>query len=252
MINITFRNLAVLVFIIIAFTTYSCATKTHTKTIVPLSESNRSGIKKVAIYVQLDEELNVNLSNLQDRYWVGILEGAGGCNSIGCIFLPVVILVSAVIEESVRSAMDHSKESKFREDLSNINLNKLLSESIDKSFESANAGFKAEISEIRDPKVLAQKGYDSILDITLKKIEVNLCPRRVVYGHISPEKAIQGVGPLSSEEGEINNIIGKWNSIKPEYFKKKQPTAATDFLHVPDTIKKSKEEIEELERLDQQ
>ncbi len=98
MINITFRNLAILVFIIIAFTTYSCATKTHTRTIVPLSESNRSGIKKVAIYVQLDEELNVNLSNLKDRYWVGMFEGMGGCNSIGCIFLPVVILVEAVIE----------------------------------------------------------------------------------------------------------------------------------------------------------
>jgi len=148
--------------------------------------------------------------------------------------------------------MDHSKESKFREDLSNINLNKLLSESIDKSFESANAGFKAEISEIQDPKVLAQKGYDSILDITLKKIEVNLCPRRVVYGYISPEKAIQGIGPLSSEQGEINNIIGKWNSLYPEYFKNLQKDAATNFLSDPSTIKKSKKETEKLEILDKE
>jgi hypothetical protein len=252
MINITFRKLAVLVFIIISFTAYSCAIKTHTKTIIPLSESNRSGLKKVAIFVQSDEELNVNLTKLKDRYWTAMLEGCGGCNSIGCIFLPVVIAAAAVIEESVRSGMDHSKEREFREGLSNLNLNVLLSESIEKAFESSDAGFEAEIIEIRDSEELAQKGYDSILDITLKKIEVNLSPRLVVHGYINQKEAAKGIGPYCTEEVEIEEVISEWNSIFPEYDKKLQTNAAHTYLSSPHTIKKSKEEIERSEIFDKE
>jgi len=248
------NNLILLTIISITFMTSSCATKMQTRAITSLSESDRTEIKRVAIFVQSDEQLNVNLAKVNDRYWTAMLEGAGGCNSIGCIFLPVVIAAAAVIEESVRSGMDHSKEKEFREDLSDINLNNLLSESIDKSFESLNAGFKAEISETHDPKVLSEKGYDSILDITLKKIEVNKCPKQVVYGYIDENKARQGLGPYSTEDDETTEVIRKWNSLYPEYSNIKAKIQIRDMNKYPlyafgvDTMKKSKEDIEKSDK----
>ena len=120
-----YRKLTIFILIIITLIIYSCSIQTQpiTQTTIPLSESDRSEFNKVAITVQLDEELNVNISNLKDRYWMDLLEGSGSCNSIGCIFLPFVVVGVAVVEESVRSGMDYAKESEFRENLSNLNLN---------------------------------------------------------------------------------------------------------------------------------
>ncbi|NIU89126.1 MAG: hypothetical protein GWN56_18275, partial [Nitrosopumilaceae archaeon] len=241
-----------LIILAITLMASSCASKMQTETITYLSESDRADIKKLAIYVESDEQLNVNLSTINDRIWVAMLEDSGNCDSIGCIFLPLLVGAVAIVEESVRSGMDHAKEKEFRKDLSDINLNNLLSKSIAKSFENLNSEIHAEITDTYDQKVLVRNGFDSVLHININKIEANKCPRQVVHGYINPDQAAKGIGPISSDYDDSSEDISKWNEIYPEYNQMFQKDAANNLLSAPNTIKISNEEKEKRKKVDKE
>lgn len=244
-----FNKLIFLTIIIISFTTFSCATKMQTPTLTSLRESDRVKINNVAILVETDQKLDVNLSKSGNRFWVAMLQGSGSCGDIGCIFLPFLVVATAIIEESVRSGMDHSKENEFRSDSSEIDITKSLSENIDKLLKSSNDGFSAVIVDSADPEQLAQRGYDSILHIKLNKIQLNRCPRQMVGGYIYPEEAVKGLGPISSDTS-YDEVISKWNSIYPEYNEMIQKDAAHKFLYDTNTVLTSKEENEKNKQME--
>ena len=233
----------------ISFTTFSCATKMQTQTLTSLRESDRAKINNVAILVETDQKLDVNLSTKGDRIWVAMLQGSGNCGDVGCIFLPFLVAATAIIEESVRSGMDHSKENEFRSDSSEIDITKSLSENIDKLLESSNASLSADVIDTFEPNLLVQRGYDSVLHLKLNKIQLNKCPRQVVGGYIYLDEAVKGIGPLSSDSS-FDDSISKWNSIYPEYNEIFQKDAAHNLLFDPNTVKISKEESDKKKELE--
>jgi len=241
MIDNPFIKTLTVILLIVSLLAGSCAPKT--RTIIPLSESDKSGIKKVAIHVQADEELKANISRMQQRYYDMFMNsGAAGW------ILPV-LLVALVVEEYVRSNKDSRLADEFREDISEINIDKLLSERIDEYFERTDASFEAEISTIQSPPILAQQGFDTVLDIAIDNIEVKLCPKQFVFGSIG-ERAY--LGPLSSDDAEYNEAITRWNEIYGQYtYSRIGPTAANELLFSSATAisKKEAELLKELEIL---
>jgi len=136
-------------------------------------------------------------------------------------------------------------------------MNKLMAERIDTYFETTGAPFEAEISEIQSPSILAQQGFDKILDITIEKLDIKPCPRRVVLGYdddlrpiVIQEKSRGGEGPPNYDD-EVDKIISRWNAIYPDYFwKTNKPTK--EFLYSADATRVSKEEADEIDRLEEE
>jgi len=234
----------------------SCGPKT--RTITPLSESDRPvgkiseserpsiKIKKVAIHVQADDELDVNISTIKGRFWPYLLQCSGG---LECILAIPVTAVVALVEESTRSGMDKGKENMLNENLSDMKIGELTSRRLDEFFDTLNTGLEADISEINSPAVLAVNGYDTLLDITIAELEINLCPKMFVFGYIDYEKTREGVGPLSSGDADYRQLISTWNRIYPEYFDKTN-YGATEFLYSADTLKTTREEEDKINGLE--
>ena len=219
----------------------SCAPKT--RTITPLTEPDKSRIKKVAIHVQADEELRANISRMQKRYYEMFMdiEGSG--------LLAPVLLVAMLVEEFHRSNLDSNYADEFGEDISEINIDKLLSEHIDDYFENTDASFEAEISKIQSPPILAQQGFDTVLDIAIDNIEVKLCPKQLVSGFIGEKPYL---GPLSSDDAEFNEAIKRWNEVYGQYtYSRIGPSGVNELLFSSETAitKKQAELLKELETL---
>ncbi len=210
-INLPLKKLT-LILIIISLFTGSCGPKT--RTITPLTDLEKSRIKKMAIHIQADEELEAHISRIKPRFYEGMNTSSAG---MGAVFMIPVILAAVLVEESVRSNIDTKHADEFGEDIEELDIDKLLSERVDEYFETSGANFDAEITVLQNTSVLAQKGYDTLLDITINKLEVKLCPKPYVYGVAFGQK---GEGPYSSEVIEIKDSISRWNDIHPKYDKK--------------------------------
>lgn len=233
-------------FLIVLVLLVSCGPKT--RTITPLSESDKSGIKKVAILVHADEELKVSISKMKLRWYDGVATSSGE----GIILILPVLLVAIIVDQSVRSNIDNKKAEEFREDMSDIKMDSLLSERIDQYFETFGIGFEAEIVEIQNPSILAQQGFDTLLNITVEKFEVKLCPKPLVYG-VSDQSPKEGSGPPSSDVIELQGAISRWNVVYPKYSRmttsRQTDNRSAENLYGIDTKKVSKEESEELGKL---
>ncbi len=239
---ITLTDKLAFILLIVSLLAGSCGPKT--RTITPLSKADRASIKNVAIHVQVDDELDAIISKMKGRF-VDPNSCTGG---IECLLMIPIIIVAIIVEESIRSNIDNKKAEEFREDISDIKMDRLISERIDEYFETTDAPFEAEISEILNPSILVQQGFDSLLDITIEKLDVKLCPSQVVYGYISNEEAKEGSGPLSSDDVEYRHTISRWNAIYRDYFwKTNNPTK--QFLYSADATRVSKEEADEIDSL---
>lgn len=245
MIDNPFIKTLTVILLIVSLLAGSCGPKT--RTITPLSKADRTRIKNVAIHVQVDDELDAIISRMKGRF-VDPNSCTGG---IECLLMIPIIIAAAIVEESIRSNIDNKKAEEFREDIADIKMDRLISERIDEYFETSDAGFNADITVLQSPSVLAQKGYDTVLDITIKKFEVKLCPKPFIYGLSLQQK---GAGPLSSDVIEIEEEISRWNAINPKYYSRMTTSRRTDNrsaenLYGFDTKDVSKEESEELGKL---
>jgi hypothetical protein len=225
----------------------SCGPKT--RTITPLSESDKSNIKKVAINIEVDEELDANISTIKQRYWTSALDSFSGSCDYSCILLIPIVLAWIVTEETVRSTMDHGRESEFNEDISNINMEEVIAEQLDEYSQTIDVYFEAEMVETQSPSILAQQGFDTILDISVDDLRVQLCPKQYVAGYIEERQG--GEGPLSSDDTAYSREISRWNAIYPEYILKAN-SAVNNFLYSADTQILSKEESEHISKLEKE
>jgi len=241
------QKIITVICITLYFISASCSPKT--RTITPLSESDRSSIKKVAINIKVYEDLDANISTIKQRYWTTALDDlSGSCEYGSCLLLIPIVLAWMVTEEAVRSNMDQDRENEFNEDLSDISMEKIMAERIDEYFEDTGVSFEAEITETQSPPILTEQGFDTILDVSVEKLKVLLCPKRIVYGYIDGDQG--GVGPLSSDDIDYSLAISRWNTIYTQYVVK-GPTAANEFLYSSSTGLTEKEDdlVKEAETL---
>jgi hypothetical protein len=243
MIDNPFIMAVTVILLIVSLLAGSCGPKT--RTITPLSEADRSGIKKVAIQVQVNDDLEARISRTKERYFSGS-NFSNACYGFGCAIAVILDITFVVVEEAIRSSKHHQKEEEYREDISDIEMDKLISEHIDKNLETSNATFEAEIVEIQSPSILAQKGFDTILEIAIEKIELKLCPKQYVFGYSG--KREDGKGPAESVDGKLEQSILRWNEIYPEYFSIVN-NPDDRLLYGDNSSNMSEEESEEFEKL---
>jgi len=156
MVNKYQSKIFLLFIILITFTAYSCAPKI--RTITPLTQSNRSKIKKIAVVVNVDEEFNVSVEK-------GSLAGP---NPLGII---IFLIIGYIIVEHENKKHEEILESK----LTQFHPDELISDRLKHYLELSNAGFTAEISEVKSPSILKAKGFDTILEVNLKKWGIVRC-----------------------------------------------------------------------------
>ena len=220
------KRIIIVVLIPLFFICFSCGPKT--RTITPLSESDKSNIKKVAINIQVDEKLDANISTIKQRYWASALAGFdGSCDYGSCLLLIPILLAWIVTEETVRSHMDQGRENELNEDLSDLDMENIMAERIDEYFENTAAPYEADITGTQSPHILVEQGFDTILDISVEKLKLLLCPKRYVSGYIEEDQG--GAGPLSSDDADYSPAISRWNILYSQYVVK-GPTAANEFL----------------------
>ncbi len=197
----------------------------------------------MAIHVQADEELQANISKMQKRYYEIFM------NSEASGLIAPFLLVAMVVEELRRSNIDSNYADEFGEDISEINIDTLLSEHIDDYFENTGASFEAEISKVQSPSILAQQGFDTVLDIAIENIEVKLCPKQLVSGFIGEKPYL---GPLSSDDTGYNEAITRWNEVYGQYtYSRIGPSGVNELLFSSETAisNKQAELLKELETL---
>jgi len=162
----------------------SCA---KTRTIDPLTQSERSKIKKIAILVEADEEFNVSVSKERERYYssipdLGYLDCGSGRSlggaaaSCGFVFIATLIgaAIGAAIEEPIRYHVDEKHEESLEAKLTHFHPGELMTEKLQNYLELSNADFTAEIPEVNSPSMLKAEGFDTILEVNLKKWEFKL------------------------------------------------------------------------------
>ncbi|MDA2920631.1 hypothetical protein MYX76_14255 [Desulfobacterota bacterium AH_259_B03_O07] len=149
----------------------SCA---KTRTITPLTQSNRSNVNKIAIFVEADEEFNVSVSR-EKNYSVGILSGVDA--GMGGVFLIPLAIVWGLTEYVIRRHIDEKHEESLEAKLTHFHPGELMTEKLQNYLELSNAGFTAEIPEVNSPSMLKAEGFDTILEVTLKEWEIKLCPK---------------------------------------------------------------------------
>jgi len=213
----------------------SCA---KTRTITPITQSNRSKIKKIAILVEADDEFSISVSKEKRRFYSLILElgcrsGASGGSgyaaagaAVFCGFAAVATLIGAAIEEPIRSHIDEKHEEVLEAKLTHFHPGELMTEKLKNYLELSNAGFTAEIPEVNSPSILKAKGFDSVLEVNLKEWGLTLCP-------------IASSPDLDPEEREILTQWGKY-ALK---------VSSGQFLYSEDALNFKQEELEEIERL---
>jgi len=150
------KKLITLIFVIAALISASCAKST--RTITPLTQSDRSKIKKIAIFVDVDEEFDASVESLP-------LEGP---NIIG-------ILIFSIIGYFITEHQNKKHENIFKEQLTEFHIDELFSDRLKYYLESSNAGFTAEVSDIKSADTLKAKGFDTILEVNLKEWGIVHC-----------------------------------------------------------------------------
>ena len=198
----------------------SCA---KTRTITPLTQSNRSNVNKIAIFVEADEEFNVSVSR-EKNYSVGILSGVDA--GMGGVFLIPLVIVWGLTEYVIRRHIDEKHEESLEAKLTHFHPGELMTEKLQNYLELSNAGFTAEIPEVNSPSMLKAEGFDTILEVTLKEWGLTLCP-------------IASSPDLDPEEREILTQWGKY-ALK---------VSSGQFLYSEDAPHFKQEELEEIERL---
>jgi len=158
MVNNIQSKLYLIFIIIITFLAYSCAPKS--RTITPLTQSNRSKIKKIAVVVNVDEEFNVSV----EEY-----------GSSPSSFYPHDIMIHLIIDSITVHYLNEKHEEILESKLIQFLPDELISDRLKHYLESSNAGFTAEISKVKSPSILKAKGFDTILEVNLKEWGIVRC-----------------------------------------------------------------------------
>jgi len=159
-----FRSLYFLFFLSILLILSSCAPKS--RTITPLSQSNRSNIKKIAILVEADEEFNVSIEKYRTNIWAE--------SGSGTIF-DLVLLIPAIIVEIDKHYSDKKHEEVLESKLVQFSPDEIMSDRLKHYLVSSDAGFSAEVTKVKSPDVLKANGFDTILEVNLTGFEVEPC-----------------------------------------------------------------------------
>jgi len=223
--NHKFLNLTFILSILLVLS--SCAPKS--RTITPLTQSNLSKIKKIAVVVKADEELDVLVEGAK-RYWsaelfdwgVGIMDHSAEYG--GIVGVPFILLgiVAVLPEYGIRSHLDEKHKESLESKLTQFHPGELMTEKLINYLELSNAGFTVEIPEVKSPSLLKAEGFDTILEVNLKEWEFKLCTK-TAQSHLNPEES---------------EVLNKWNKYH-----------AGKFLNSEDAIDLKQEELEEIERL---
>lgn len=145
--------------------TVSCATtKTRTKT--PLTQSNRSKIKKIAIFVEADDDFNVSVEKRRRNIFAEM--GSGEITDI-------LLLIPALIVEIDKYHDDKKHEEALESELAQFSPDEVMSDRLKYHLALSNAGFAAEVTEVKSPDVLKANGFDTILEVNLRGFEVEPC-----------------------------------------------------------------------------
>ncbi len=176
-----FRSLYFLFFLSILLILSSCAPKS--RTITPLSQSNLSKIKKIAVLVKADVEFSVSVEK-EKGYWSAVLSDWGegimdhSAGYGGMVGVPFFLLgiVGGLTEYGIKSYIDEKHKGSLEAKLTQLHPNELLSDRLKHYLESSNAGFTAVISETDSRDSLRSNGFDTILVINMKEWQVTLCP----------------------------------------------------------------------------
>jgi len=220
--NHKFLNLTFILSILLILS--SCAPKS--RTITPLTESNRSNIKKIAIVVKADEELDASVGEPEGLALAAIVSGLVVVT--WPLFIGPWLIPYALLEHS----LEQRNEAILESTLIQFHPDELMSDRLKHYLESSNAGFTAEIPEVKSPSLLKTKGFDAILEVNLKEWGIVYCP--------TPKKTKKTYWNLDPEEREILN---QWSKYEPKVGKPGQLLFSEDTLHF------TKEELEEIERL---
>ena len=156
-----YRSVYFLFFLSILLILSSCA-----KTRTPLTQSNRSNIKKIAILVEADEEFNVSIEKYRTNIW--------GESFSGGIF-DLVLLIPAIIVEIDKDYSDKKHEEVLESKLVQFSPDEIMSDRLKHYLVSSDAGFTAEVTEVKSPDVLKANGFDTILEVNLTGFEVEPC-----------------------------------------------------------------------------
>ncbi len=135
------RSLYFLFLLSILIILSSCA---KTRTLDPLTQSEQSKIKKIAILVEADEEFSVSVEKekryLSEDVVSEIIELEP--------FSGVLLIVGGLIEYGIKSHVDEKHEEILEPKLIQFQPNEIMSDRLRDYLELTNAGFTAEISEV--------------------------------------------------------------------------------------------------------
>jgi len=214
LINNPFGKRLMLTFIIVALITASCAKSTRTLT--PLTHSNRSNVKKIAIFVEADEELDASVGETEG---LGKVAAVVGTVVVFSLYAPGPLLIPIFL-------LEHSQEQKnegiLESKLIQFHPDELMLDRLKHYFESSNAGFTAEIPEVKSPSMLKEKGFDTILEINLKEWGLNSCGEKEFLDGkaFADEKAFAAGILLSGRMISIDNNSTVWE--REELYKDKK------------------------------
>jgi len=121
---------------------------------------------------------SADLSNLLDPYseWY-----SSGVHSL------LFGIVAVLPEYGIRSHLDEKHKESLESKLIQFHPGELMTEKLINYLELSNAGFTAEIPEVNSPSLLKAEGFDTILEVNLKKWEFKLCPK-TAQSHLNPEE----------------------------------------------------------------
>jgi len=142
----------------------SCAPKS--RTITPLSQSNLSKIKKIAILVEADEEFNVSIEKYRTNIWGEAMSGT---------IFDLVLLIPAIIVEIDKHYSDKKHEEVLESKLVQFSPDEIMSDRLKHYLVSSDAGFSAEVTKVKSPDVLKANGFDTILEVNFTGFEVEPC-----------------------------------------------------------------------------
>jgi hypothetical protein len=165
LLNNPFAKTLVLVFMIATLITTSCAT-TKTKTKTPLTQSNRSTIKKIAILVEADNDFSVSIEKRRRNIFAEMATGG---------IINILLLIPATIVELDKYHDDKKHEEALESELVQFSPDEVMSDRLKDYLASSNAGFAAEVTEVKSPDVLKANGFDTILEVNLRGFELEPC-----------------------------------------------------------------------------
>jgi len=119
-------------------------------------------------------------------YFIGI---SSSCSRYGyaaalCVFVAIGIMITDV---AIKYYVDEKHEESLEAKLTQFHPGELMTGKLINYLELSNAGFTAEIPEVKSPSLLKAEGFDTILEVNLKEWEFKLCPI-TVQSHLNPEE----------------------------------------------------------------